>query len=143
VTDFVTRDVRDGIALPSPRFVVTELEGFLQIGGSHKRPPNAKPGASFAVIDTHWNRRMVGNFRSEDYKRAGESSTIEQARHEANRLCFRLNDQDVPPPLPRQGFKPTCPREECAHRCDPDALYCPECGTRLYTYESGRYGDRS
>jgi hypothetical protein len=139
--------MRDGgthFALTSPRFVVTELEGFLQVGGDRRRARHAKPGASFAVIDTLWNHRRVGNFRSEDYRHAPQSSTIEQARHEANRLCHLLNGEIVPPPLlpPRQGFKPTCPREECAHRCDPDALYCPECGTRLYTYESGRYGEK-
>jgi len=131
--------------LPVPRYAVTELESFLQIGGGHKRAAHARPGMSFAVIDRHWNHRLVGNFRSEDYRqRASDSPTEDQARHEANRLCFRLNGEQVPPPItpPKQGFRPTCPREECAYRCDPDALYCPECGTRLYTLESGRYGER-
>lgn len=131
--------------LPSPRFVVTELDGFLQIGGGHKRPAHAKPGASFAVVDRHWNYRLVGNFRSEDYRRAAASSTVEQASHAANRLAHRLNGGSDPEPLalfePHDNFRATCPR--CGRICDYLAIYCAEDGTRLYPAWSGRYGKQS
>lgn len=49
----------------------------------------------------------------------------------------------VPPYSPGEWFRPMCPREECSSLCDTDALYCAECGARLYTYESGKYGERT
>jgi hypothetical protein len=44
---------------------------------------------------------------------------------------------------PGEVFRPTCPNPWCATSCEPDALYCVECGARLYTLESGRYGERT
>jgi hypothetical protein len=44
------------------------------------------------------------------------------------------------PYSPGEVFMPTCPIQRCAASCEPDALYCSECGARLYTIESGRYG---
>lgn len=41
------------------------------------------------------------------------------------------------------AVRPTCPNSRCATSCEPDALYCVECGARLYTLESGRYGERT
>jgi len=49
----------------------------------------------------------------------------------------------VRPYEPAETFQPTCPVAACSKLCEPDALYCPECGTRLYTLESGRYGERT
>lgn len=45
----------------------------------------------------------------------------------------------VPPYSPGEVFMPTCPRPWCAASCDPDALYCSECGARLYLIEFGKY----
>jgi hypothetical protein len=46
----------------------------------------------------------------------------------------------IPPYSPGEVFMPTCPVQRCAASCDPDALYCVECGARLYPLSSGKYG---
>lgn len=124
-------------ALVSPRYAVTELEGF--------RSAHHKPGASFTVVDRHWNHRMVRTFRSEDYRRSPASSTIEQARHAANRLAHKLNGEAEPEPMPayepHDNFRATCPR--CGRVCDYGAIYCSEDGSRLYPAWSGRYGKQT
>jgi hypothetical protein len=74
--------------LPEPRYVVTELEGYLK-GGNGSRAP----GLSCTVIDRHENRRIAGVYRSEDF--SGRSWTAARARAEtrlrAHRLAARLN----------------------------------------------------
>jgi hypothetical protein len=47
----------------------------------------------------------------------------------------------VPPYSSGDLFRPTCPIEQCATICDSDALYCVECGARLYLIESGKYAE--
>jgi hypothetical protein len=44
------------------RYVVTELEGFL-----NPAPSSKQPGLSCMVIDTVWNYRVLRTFRTEDY----------------------------------------------------------------------------
>lgn len=50
--------------------------------------------------------------------------------------------QGTRPYSPGEVFAPTCPIQRCAASCESDALYCSECGARLYTIESGRYGKK-
>lgn len=124
--------------LAVPRYVVTEIQGWLTDGGKRHA------GTSYHVIDTHWNRRLVATWRTEDFGRGG-TSACEKARSRCEALAAKLNGTTTVRVVPRRStkyvpFMPTCPREDCAVRCDVDALYCVECGTRLYTLESGRYG---
>jgi hypothetical protein len=130
------------IPLTSPRYVVTELSGFLSIARG-----KARPGTSFQVIDTLWNHRLIAMWRTEDFGRGGTSAR-EKARSRCEALAAKLNGATPVAVVPRRNtkympFRPSCPRAECGVRCDVDALYCVECGTRLYTLESGRYGGKS
>jgi hypothetical protein len=85
------------------------------------------------VLDTLWNHRVVGTFRSEDY---GGTVTRrhEEARYRAHRLAAELNDEPPPEFNRSWQFKPTCPK--CGRRADPDAAYC-RCGKNLYRQEVG------
>jgi hypothetical protein len=55
----------------SPRFVVTEIEGY-RIGGGWKKP-SGLPGLSVSVIDTAYNFAEIARFDSESQRKgAGE-----------------------------------------------------------------------
>lgn len=132
------------------RYVVTELEGFLQVGG-RQRASSERPGLSCTVIDTQHNCRVMKTFRSEDESRGPlvgygqRQDSRERARKRATEYAAKLNDGETPPRdhpyAPHlRSFRPTCPR--CSHLCDLHAIWCAECGTRLYPAWSGLYGDK-
>jgi hypothetical protein len=178
------------------RYVVTELEGYLQLGGDRRRPLHAKPGLSVQVIDRATCHRVVASFRSEDYGGRHDRAR-EIARHKAAKRCAELNGTSPPSivasiglratcrnnhpqtaattylradgtrrcllcrreqwkrtnakrrarrtselpqssrPIPAADLSPACPR--CGNLCEPDALYCVECGARLYLISTGKY----
>lgn len=75
--------------LPEPRYIVTEIEGFL----SEDRH-SGRPGLSCMVIDRHNNYRLLGTYRTEDHG-GGSGWTHERIRAEtrlrAHRHLARLN----------------------------------------------------
>jgi hypothetical protein len=126
-------------SLPGPRYVVTELVGYLEMTPTH-RHGSERPGAagcSFHVIDRWCNHRLLGIYRSEDYGRldgrfCSTATRIAYARRMAEQHVHRLSGAS-PTPAPRftaNRFRPTCPR--CGERQAHDADYCLECGCALY-----------
>lgn len=82
------------------RFVVKELEGYPSNSAGDMRRP---PGLSTHVLDTAWNHRIVGSFRSEDRGhgtsfRGGWRGRV-GARAAAAELCRRLNEEVESPGL--------------------------------------------
>lgn len=75
-----------------PRFIVTELEGFLGLVGMP-----AHPGLSVQVLDRAVCHRVVASFRTED---RGNTMTRDRkrrvVRYQAAKLCAELNG--TPPP---------------------------------------------
>jgi hypothetical protein len=80
------------------RFIVTEIEGDLGPGSHRGKNP---PGISCHVLDTLWNYKLLGTFRSEDPE-AGPSQAAHPnlnrtgmgrnaARERAQELADRLN----------------------------------------------------
>ena len=84
-------------ALPTPRYVVTELEGYGGPGITHSR---VRPGLSCHVIDRWYARRVIATFRSEELVRAPkpgmphrlESRGHRRARAAAAAYARRLNE---------------------------------------------------
>lgn len=77
------------------RYVVTELEGFLEIGGG--RSGASRPGLSVQVIDRAVCHRVVASFRTEDC--IGGRTTErkrELTRYRAAKLCSELNGTSPP-----------------------------------------------
>jgi hypothetical protein len=70
-------------ALPGPRYVVTELHGYAHIDSRTRAP-----GASYQVVDTAWNRRVLAIYRSEDY-----GGTTAQRHDAARRLAAKQADR--------------------------------------------------
>lgn len=75
----------DRITLASPRYVVTELQGW-----RNANEGSGPPGVSFHIIDTLWNRRLVATYRSEEC-RGGRYDGRVVARQRAYFNCERLN----------------------------------------------------
>jgi hypothetical protein len=77
------------VTLPEPRYVVTEIEGYV-VGGNG----SGRPGLSCMVIDRHVNYRLLGTYRTEDHE-GGRGYTHERIRAEtrlqAHRHASRLN----------------------------------------------------
>jgi hypothetical protein len=89
------------------RFVVTELEGYLQLGGDRRRPPHAKPGLSVQVIDRATCHRVVASFRTEDY--GGRHDRVREiVRHKAAKRCAELNGTSPPSIVASLGLRATC-----------------------------------
>lgn len=77
----------------TPRYIVTELEGQLDMTGGPFRN-----GLSCMVIDTAYNRRLIATYRTEDYRAIPGvfGATLEQkfsyVRGMARDHASRLND---------------------------------------------------
>jgi hypothetical protein len=83
--------------LPEPRYVVTELTGYLDDRSSHRQVAG-RPGVSFHVLDRHRNHRLVATYRSEEQHRydgrfARNETKIDRARELATVACAYLNDE--------------------------------------------------
>lgn len=76
------------------RYVIPELEGDLEAGGSHRA--QRITGLSVQVLDSLVCYRIVGQWRTEDY---GGSITRrrELVRNRAERLAAKLNGETPPP----------------------------------------------
>jgi hypothetical protein len=123
--------------LPEPRYVVTELTGYLDDRSSHRQVAGA-PGVSYHVIDRHIAHRLLATYRTEDHGRldgrfCSNGTRIAHCRMLAERLAAKLNGT-APPVAPRPSgsrrFRPTCP--ECGLRQPHDADRCLTCDTYLY-----------
>lgn len=75
------------------RYEVTEIEGFLTGLG---RGSNASPGLSTHIVDTLWNRRILGTWRTEDYAGTVVSRRA-LVRNLAARRAATLNGSTPPP----------------------------------------------
>ena len=83
--------------LPEPRYIVTELIGYLDDRSSHRQVAG-RAGVSFHVIDRHYNYRLVGTYRSEEQERldgrfARNETKIARARERAELLAATLQDE--------------------------------------------------
>lgn len=76
---------RTSIPLASPRYVVTELQGW-----RNANEGSGPAGVSYHIIDTLWNRRLVATYRSEECRTRGYSGRV-VARQRAYFNCERLN----------------------------------------------------
>lgn len=121
------------VSATTPRYVVTELEGFLTAGET--RNSRRVMGLSTRVLDTLVNHRCVGSWRSEDYGPSTERNK-DYVRFLAMQRACELNGDASPQHFNRwrSHFRPTCP--SCGVTCDPHAAYC-SCGKNLYRQEKG------
>lgn len=76
--------------LRGPRYVVTELTGYLTI--NWRAGKGREQGASYHVIDTRWNHRLIATYRSEDYRSTNKAGSRELARRRAVLHAEALNE---------------------------------------------------
>ena len=107
--------------MSSPRFVVTELEGYAEA--------TAARGLSVQVLDRAYCHRVVKTWRSEDYRRASNQTPFQQVRHRARVTCEALNaGQPMPTYFGRKRVTPTC--GSCGGKCAKGSKLCMTCYRR-------------
>lgn len=120
------RDDGHGTAQRSPRYIVTELRGYLsdhQSGGV--------PGTSYHVIDAPWNRRLIATFRTEDYRTASRLTARDQARFRAEEMADALNAGQRPRRLTSWRLRRRIPCPSCGDLLSETLTRCVACGTRV------------